>query len=497
VSQTQRDRIATEAARNNLGTSGGVYRSRRTTAPRTVWWLAGSAAAVTLFAFAAGVGLLAVVAGPLTLLGILGYVFLLPPGGGRRWVGVYEHGLVELSHEHRWPVAVRWENVRSVVHESEPERMLVAFEPLGDDPTVVLSITGYGRRADLVATIERYVQPLLLARARAALRDEGRASFGPLAVTPEGLVRALPGVPGASTVDLLPWELIAAHELVGNGRIRVVQRGSFAPWFFGPVPDAIAADRLIDETDPNGVVGPEESFVDAGLAKASSDAQDRQRRYRQTVAVLAALALVPATAYAANAAVADHPASVAASPSATTVVVTPTTPWTPPPPTQAALPTPTGPGPLPTAVTGYFIMCSSNPPAGYQGAPAYAGPGPHPTAFSGDYDFVKDLPAGWNAPDASTVQLVACIDSGTDGSFIQNCRYSTDEGTKTSRLLWGTFTIRLYEASTARLVATATVRGSANQCDEIVLASKGQPLADQYSRLTAADIRRAIGKYVQ
>jgi hypothetical protein len=212
-------------------------------------------------------------------------------------------------------------------------------------------------------------------------------------------------------------------------------------------------------------------------------------RYRVAATVLAALALVPLLVYATTTAFPRHPAApTAAGPSPDS---SPTFAYV-----IGSPPTPTGlPTPLPTSTDGFMSLCI-DPPGGFPTATPYGGGGPHPTVFFGEVDR-DSLPAGWNAANVAQVQLVACIGAGAPGSVIRTCRYQTDNGVRTVRLVHQNYTVKLFEAATAKVVLSTTVPGSSTQCPETVLGLKGHAPGDQASELTTADIVRVLGPFIR
>jgi hypothetical protein len=176
--------VAAAAAAAEFGRLEAVHRSRRFVPWPVVWTLTGAAAGLAVLAGGARLGVLAVGLVPLALLGIGGYL-LLPPAGGRRWVALYEHGLVQAVPGAGWVRAVPWADV-----------VAVESGPLAGDLELVLApgrppgplrgwFAAFGESAPLLAGINRHVRP----------SGVGRDPTGP-AVRADELVGLSPAIDG-------------------------------------------------------------------------------------------------------------------------------------------------------------------------------------------------------------------------------------------------------------------------------------------------------------
>jgi hypothetical protein len=185
-------------------------------------------------------------------------------------------------------------------------------------------------------------------------------------------------------------------------------------------------------------------------------------------------------------------------------------PWTAP----SATPSPTeSPSPIPSPVAtvqqlpftvdDYRQTCTLH--VAYTGAAPYGGRGPHPTAFfpeMGSPD-VLGPPAGQPAVDRliASVQLVACVwldttDAASDGTA-NTCVY---EGAgfedSTVTMLWGHYKIDVYEARTARLLATLRVRLLNTKCPEVLMFVGGRAPA-LFSHSDGTEATAALRRYWQ
>jgi hypothetical protein len=170
--------------------------------------------------------------------------------------------------------------------------------------------------------------------------------------------------------------------------------------------------------------------------------------------------------------------------------------------------TATRPAPAPAAVTGsedyqnfqlYDDVCHG---VAHPHAPAYTGSGPHPVAYfyddphGGGYGFESsaDAPANpWDALDMRAVQLIACVTSD-DGPAIRSCG---TYGATTATLVRGIFSIRLYEARTARLVAgPIRLEGApTDQCPQYLQAKGNPSTLTLDSRLSPDQVRQTLQPY--
>jgi hypothetical protein len=408
--------VANAAAELSLGDRQAVSRNWRTLPGRVGWVVLGGAAVLGTSLPYLGQILLGLAVVPVVALAVLAYLFLVAPKGGRRWFVRYEHGFVEAGPD--GPVrAARWTDVEQVVPEPGGPVLVVSGR--------VPAFPYPGQRA-LEVAIQRQVQPLVLDRARAALRDAGRASFGPLTVTPDGLQRA--------DGTQLPWDAVDSHRRAGD-RLSIVDGRTYEAWFDGVVPDAIAGDQLLSEADPRTAPPgrPASLYIDDEPVRL-----ERRRLYR-SVAVLVVLALLPAVAgYASRP---DHRRA--------------------------------------DDLASYHDMCL-DPSIPYDTAAAYTpGAGSHPVAyFELDESGVatkpkvaqfEEMPQRWQTTDPAQVQVVACLDTPTT-TFVKTCDY---EQIGTQNLTSPDYRITFYEARTGRVITTAHLTSLKHDCPSAVLVNHG------------------------
>jgi hypothetical protein len=488
------------AAQNQLGRVDRSFDNHRRPSTPVVGTVVGVAALAATVAGFAGQAAVAIALGPLTLLGIAAYAWLLPPPGGRRWVVLYEHGLIDT----RPPAtrAVRWDDVSEVEH--GPDGTVLTARQGGPDETARVWLGGLGAPDRVAAAVDRHVQPRALARAEADLESTGRAVFGGLIVERDGLRRASDG-------EALPWQGIAGHYLLDGSRLRVTRATDRTAWFDAGVPNARAADRFVDRHDPTARPaggGPPDAapLLDTDLAAQDADAAQRRSRAHRSTAVLAALAVAPALLYPAVASVrpaSEDTAAPAARPSATPTAAAPT----------SGSPTASGPPVLrlPPGTrkdfTGYAAVCKGD---SFSGAAAYTGPGPHPIMFfgvgnltdwrTGHLGILDDAAVQpWYATDVTQVQLVACVDR-TDGPRIRGC--GTYEGvggtTVTVTLVWSDYTFTVYEAKTGKpVVQNLRVRGNKNTtCPALVLDDNSTNQQTVRTEITGAQVAEALRRVV-
>lgn len=483
--------IAEAAAQRELGGLARVYESRRGVSALAGGLMVAVAAVLALVATFAAVAVIAVGLVAVVVIGLWAYTRLVPPSGGRHLVSVYDNGFVD-SVPGRPPLAVRWDEIVSVEYE-DPAGAGIVVEA---GAPVRIGIAGLHRQDEFAARVERRVQPRVLARAEAELARTGGVVFGRLSADERGIGR----VPGE---DRLPWERIATHARVGRDRLVVRERGVMEGWFDEPVPNAIVADRMIDQIDPTGRPAQASSLVEADLLDQEVQAYRRRRRASYGALILAAIALAPALLYPATAGLRGEAEPVAAGPAVTaTATATPE----PSPTTPPALPIVDGsPDPL-----GFYEVCTGS---SFSGAAAYTGRGPHPVAlfvkedgywvhkskgFDGD-----DALSKYRAASISGVQLVACIER-TDGPQLHSCGiyYGKRPGEKSTivsvYIHWRDFTINLLEARTGRKVAgPIKIRGNkGTTCPSKVSAGEETISRTLWTELTGAQVERALAKYL-
>ena len=450
----------------------GVFRGRR---PVRAWIAWAGALAVAVVAVVLGIaagqhsaGVALIIAFPVAL---VAYRYVLTG----RLVALYDDGLV--AARRAMATAVRWDDIE---RSWRGPRSMRLSPRTGAPASGDVTLRGLARLDELMAAIDVQVQPRALARARAGLSQAGRASFPPLAVTADGL-RVLHG----QAEDAVPWSQVDAYSRTGDGRLLIDvipadgstgQPGVPVPWFSGLVPDVIAAERLMDETDPASEPASAERLVATDVVAGLTEARQRAARGRAYAVVNGTLAAVLLIASLAFAGVSRGGGTVSAG----------------------------------TAPAGLQGVCDGTPDS--LAAP-YTGPGPHPVDFEGDAgatsvnlaENVQDgtftnnagpqaLPGSWVPAGVSDTQMVACISTGSPGDTATTCQYVVS-GMAT--LYYQSYTIRLWEARTGtQLGVPVTLQGNDTTCPRNITYQPGQPPPDLYSSLTAAQVQQAIGKYV-
>lgn len=180
-------------------------------------------------------------------------------------------------------------------------------------------------------------------------------------------------------------------------------------------------------------------------------------------------------------------------------------PYSPPPPPPVS---PTPPDPptsaelgLPDDMYDFLEVCRG---AKYTGAARYAGAGPHPIQFSNATqdapDGIDDLEAPdsvlsrWEGKDVRKIQLVACV-TMTKGGPAARCRYI---GEPPVTMFYRNYRVVMREARTGKQVGRAAVaRGEELECSELVLANPDGTLDDQYSGISARQLRRIFTDFYE
>src|SRR6185437_3918982 len=281
------------------------------------------------------------------------------------------------------------------------------------------------------------------------LREVGQAAFPPLTVTREG-VQLTDQPHGPQSV---PWRQVAAYERVG-GRLVIdlaqpaVPASAVPPAAFDAITaNVIAAERLMDQTDPTTppVRAAPQVAADVGTGQAWARAKSRRTRVRTavqgtlvTVVILGGLAILNGQS--------SH----------------------------------------------LDAVCHGQAAAGT--APYNGGPGQHPVDVEGDDGLTSAevLPPDLVPARRADVQLVACVTSVQTPSVAATCQYTAATGT----MYWENYTITVYAASTGRrLAGPVTVQGGNITCPDATLAGKGQSTVTQHSLLDDSQLLNAISRY--
>jgi hypothetical protein len=183
------------------------------------------------------------------------------------------------------------------------------------------------------------------------------------------------------------------------------------------------------------------------------------------------------------------------------------------PPVQPLLETSLTPTPSPDLpfginaqdVSGYSSVCGGS---AYSGAAAYTGPGPHPIALFGlgslgwnsgllptDTDNALDP---WYAQDVAQVQLVACV-TEADGPVLRSCGTYQGQQDVTVTLVWGDYTISLYQARThASVGRPIDLRGDqSTSCPTILMHVPADASTyAQPTELSGPQVKQALAQYV-
>jgi hypothetical protein len=423
--------LGTAAAERGLGTRVAAYRRRRPLRAWAVLVLAvADLTASLIISLAVGdydLGIALLAAFPA---GLAAYRYPVPG----EVIAIYQHGLVHARRGQ--PRAARWTEIPYLW--TQPRALALR---LGEDGTsgtdsaqATLTIRNFARLPELASDLDAALQPRALARAQAALRDGGRAQFPPLTVTREG-VQVTQGPQGQRVAA---WSDIDSYERAG-GRLLISvtkpEAGTPVRWSDLVVANAIAAEALMDETDPTTPPANAAALVSRDVSKARVQALRRRRKARgraraSAVLVTALLAI------------------------GLVVVV--------------------------RSSNGLAVVCQGD---GASGTAAYTpGPGPHPVQIEGDSLETEDVLASDLIPASrADVQLVACISSFETSDLATTCQYiGASAGTP---LYYTDYTLTLRTASTGAVVAgPVTVQGSNDTCPDDVFGTGDQPDA-QYSLL--------------
>jgi hypothetical protein len=94
-------------------------------------------------------------------------------------------------------------------------------------------------------------------------------------------------------------------------------------------------------------------------------------------------------------------------------------------------------------------------------SPPYTGPGPHRIALL-QSDETPKLPDAWGSTPAHLMQLVVCenIDDAYKSVRVGSCSYDGTDGATTATVESARYIFRVYEARTARLVTSFTLKGA-------------------------------------
>ena len=430
--------IAARAQERNLGSRKAVYRRLR----KIRAWLVVAVAVVVLIAalviglrdyqYAAAEALLVAF-----LVGILGYRYAVGP----QVVAVYEHGMVYARGKEAG--AARWEEI-PFLWRGPGDLTLWLGDAEGE-----VTIGGFARQEELAAALDAEVQPRALARAEARLRETGQAAFPPLTVTREGLqLTDRPQGPQA-----VAWSQVDSYARDG-GRLVIDLAPPATPsavpppeWFDGLVANAIAAERLMDQTDPTTPPAVAAAQVAADVRAGRDLARARGRRVRVRAVLPSVLALVVVLA---------------------------------------------GLGIIHGHSGQLNVVCHGQAAAGT--APYQAGPGTHPVDVEGDSPFgsAELLPPDLVPARRADVQLVACVIPSKTSSLVTTCQYYGAVGD----MYVTNYTITLYAASTGKVVTgPTTVQGGDTTCPDETLVGGGEKTVDLYSLLNNDQLLDVIGDY--
>jgi hypothetical protein len=429
--------LGTAAGERSLGTRVAAYRRRR---PMRAWAVlvlaAADLTASLVMSLAVGdydLGIALLAAFPA---GLAAYRYAVPS----EVIAIYQHGLVHARRGQ--PRAARWTEIPYLW--AQPRALTLRLGEDGEDGTggtdsadgaqATLTIRNFARLPELAADLDAALQPLALARAQAALRDAGRAQFPPLTVTREGVqvTQRSQGRRAAAWSEIDSYERVGGRLLIG-----VTQPGTdtLVRWSDAVVANAIAAESLMDETDPTTPPENAAALVSREVSRARVQALRRRRRARARVPVSAVL--------------------VTALFAIGLVIVV-------------------------RSSGGLGVVCQGD---GASGTAAYTpGPGPHPVQIEGDSLETEDvLPSDLTPASRADVQLVACISFFETSDLASTCQYvGASAGTP---LYYTDYTLTLRAASTgAVVVGPTTVQGSNATCPDEIFATGNQPDA-QYSQL--------------
>jgi hypothetical protein len=430
--------IAARAQERDLGPRKAVYRRVRRIRP---WVVLVLAIVVLIVALVIGLRIYQYAAAEALLVafgaGVLVYRYAVPP----QLVAAYEHGIVHAQGKE--VRAARWEEIPFVWRGPSDLRLW-----LGDAEGQV-TIEGFARQEELAAVIDSEVQPRALARADAQLRETGQAAFPPLTITQEGL-QLTDRPPGPQAVA---WSQVDSYARDG-GRLVIDLAPPATPsvmpapeWFDGLVANAIAAERLMDQTDPTTPPAVAAAQVAADVRAGRDLARARGRRVRVRAVLPSALALVVVLA---------------------------------------------GLGIVHGQSGQLDVVCHGQAAAGT--APYHGGQGPHPVDVEGDPPFgsAELLPPDLVPARRADVQLVACVIPSKTSSLVTTCQYYGAIGDMYSM----NYTITLYAASTGKVLAgPTTVQGGDATCPDETLVGGGEKTVDLYSLLNNDQLLDVIGHY--
>src|SRR5581483_1687309 len=96
------------AAAAGLGRPEATFWSLRRVPPAVAWATVGAAAVWGLLLATVGAYLIALLVVPIALIILAVVRYRIAPDGGRRWLMLYEHGLVEVTAPPAAPRLIRW-----------------------------------------------------------------------------------------------------------------------------------------------------------------------------------------------------------------------------------------------------------------------------------------------------------------------------------------------------------------------------------------------------
>ena len=238
--------LGTAAAERGLGPRVAAYRRRR---PLRAWVVlviaVADLTASLIISLAAGdynVGIALLAAFPA---GLAAYRYPVPS----EVIAIYQHGLVHARRGQ--PRAARWTEIPYLW--TRPRALTLRFGEDGPSgpgsAQATLTIRNFARLPELATDLDAALQPRALARAQAALRDGGQAQFPPLTVTREGVqvTQSPQGQRAAAWSDIDSYERVGGRLLIS---VTQPEAGTPVRWSDVVVANAIAAEALMDETDP-------------------------------------------------------------------------------------------------------------------------------------------------------------------------------------------------------------------------------------------------------
>lgn len=446
--------LVASAHQHGLGEPIKIHRGRRrisAVAGTVLAAVAVGSVGTVLVVATAGLALATLLAGAAL---VLGYVYLLPPAGGRPYLGVGNDGLVAALGG--GPVPVRWSQITEVAYAPLPAPTLTLT---ADGDPLVIALDLFAGSDTIMAVILTHTQPEVYRSARASVDAGDRVTWTPLVLTATGLEHT-------ETSVSVEWEWVEAAALHDDGTLDVELLDEDHTVWAGLRPaNAIACAALINDlTVPGRGAGALADMLRTALVEAR-ESDVWTRNVLRTVTAATSLFAVILAIGAVVSLTSDEDAPDA---------------------------------PLPRVLDGYAAVCGGR---AFTGAPAYTGPGPHPTlifdGLSASSDLL-DLPVSWRAAAVADAQLVACVRQSV-AFLAKQCEYTEMfHGTTQTKvtMAYADFEYTLYEIRTRRQVAVVTVRGADITCDGTIAYRPGTPPPQQLSKLEPGQVRDALSKYI-